>query len=110
MEEEIKTIGSEIGAFIESLKEEKEQPPMTLFVKEMGWVPVKFMVPVMSTDGTPFLDIISPDGSFHQIRDDHIIDKRTNIVTKEILEQFMRMMGESLETPTPTTNERNLYG
>lgn len=111
---EIEQLREEVEQFLSETEMAFEMPvpaPMSFFVKELGWIHARFAVPVMSTDGTSYMDIISVDGSFHQIKEESIIDKRTTKVTPDLLEQFMRMLGESMQTvPEGTTMDSEMFG
>ena len=88
-----------------------EPAPMSFFVKELGWVHAKFVVPVISTDGINYMDVLAMDGSFHKIKEEYIIDQRTTIVTPELLEQFIKMMEESMEVlPEEDPAREEMYG
>lgn len=103
---------NEIERFLTDL-EEKYVPqlaPFSFFVKEMGWIHIKFFVPVLSTDGTSYIDAISMDGAHHQIREEFIIDKRTNSVQPEMLKNFVRMLGESLDEIPEEHPESEMFG
>lgn len=110
--EEIENFKEEVEQFLEKVYTAHEQPemaPISFYIKDIGWIPIRFYVPVISTDGINYIDAIAMDGSFHQIKEDFIIDKRTSVVSPELFETFMRITGESLQPNSGELVERDLY-
>lgn len=112
MEEILEKTQQEIEKFLTELAANNtpQLAPFSFFVKEMGWIHVKFFVPVLSTDGTSYIDAISTDGAHHQIKEDFIIDKRTNSIQPAMLKNFVRMLGESLEEIPTEHPESEMFG
>lgn len=100
-----------VDKFLKELSTQKrEVPPFSFFVREIGWINIKYFVYAVLNDET-FVEALSMDGRFHRIRESEIIDVCANIQDEVTIANFKRLVVEATSEDSLGPEEgSSLYG